>query len=399
MAATKNSTRTAGVRYRLHTSRKYGVGFDRYFFIRYRVDGKLKEEGLGWSSEGWSEKKAAAVLAELKANITLGTGPATLQEKRDIRLEEIEEQKRLDEQERTRNISFSEVWETSYYPFIQANRTSQRAIETEETLYRLWIRPVIGDIPLLKIATLPHMESIKRNMKKAGRSARTIRYALDVVRQVFNHANLKKIYSGQNPAAGKRTTRPRKDNRRNRFLTTDESELLLKALWNKSVTTHDMALLSLRAGLRFGELASLKWGDLDIFTGLGTLKDTKSGENRTVFLTDDVKVMLSRRRPANAKPTNLVFPDQNGNQIKKISKTFVRAIDELGLNNGVEDPREKVVFHTLRRTFATWLLRQGTNIYYIQKLLGHADISTTTRYLDADTDALQNEVMKLQNNS
>ena len=394
--ATWSTTKTPGVRCRFHSTRKHGVNFDRYFAIRMYVDGKRIEQGLGWATEGWSEKKAAAVLAELKANKTLGAGPVTLQEKRDKRLEEIEEQKRLDEQECIRNISFHEVWETSYYPFIQANRTSQRAIETEETLYRLWIRPVIGDTPLLKIATLPHMESIKKNMKKAGRSARTIRYALDVVRQVFNHADLKKIYSGQNPAAGKRTTRPRKDNRRNRFLTSDESESLLKSLLSKSVTTHDMALLSLRAGLRFGELASLKWGDLDIFTGLGTLKDTKSGENRTVFLTDDVKTMLARRRPANAKPSNLVFPDQNGAQIKKISKTFGRTIDELGFNNGVDDSRDKVVFHTLRRTFATWLLRQGTNIYYIQKLLGHADISTTTRYLDADTEALQNEVMKLQ---
>ena len=390
--------KTTGIRYRLHPTRKHGVGFDRYFTIRYKVDGKEKSEALGWASQGWTEAKAAAVLSELKANKTLGTGPVTLQEKRDVRTAEQKEKERLEEQERIRNISFSEVWETSYYPYIQANRKSQRAIETEETLYRLWIKPIIGDIPLLKIATLPHMENIKKNMKKAGRSARTTRYALDVIRQVFNHANLKKIYSGQNPAAGKRTTRPRQDNRRNRFLTSDESDMLLNALLNKSVITHDMALLSLRAGLRFGEIVSLKWGDLNIFTGQGTLKDTKSGMNRTVFLTDDVKAMLARRKPANAKPSSLVFPDQNGEPVKKISKTFGRTIDELGFNNGVDDPREKVVFHTLRRTFATWLLRQGTNIYYIQKLLGHADISTTTRYLDADTDALQTEVLKLQNN-
>ena len=389
--------KTTGVRYRLHSTRKHGVGFDKYFTIRYKVAGKEKSEALGWASQGWTEKKAAAILAELKANHTTGTGPITLQEKRDIRTAAQQEKERMEELDRIRNITFMEVWETSYYPYIQANRKSRRAIETEEALYRLWIKPAIGEIPLLKIATIPHMESIKKSMKKAGRSARTIRYALDVVRQVFNHASLKKIYSGQNPAAGKRTTRPRQDNRRNRFLTPDESDMLLKALFKRSIITHDMVLLSLRAGLRFGEIVSLKWGDLNIFTGQGVLKDTKSGTNRTFFLTDDVKAMLTRRKPADAKPSNLVFPDQNGRPIKKISKTFGRTIDQLGFNNGVDDPREKVVFHTLRRTFATWLLRQGTNIYYIQKLLGHADISTTTLYLDADTDALQTEVLKLQN--
>jgi integrase len=233
-------------------------------------------------------------------------------------------------------------------------------------------------------------------MKAAGRSPRTIRYALDVIRQVYNHADQKNLYRGRNPAAGRQVKRPREDNRRNRYLTSEESELLLKALWSKSKVTHDMTLLSLRAGLRFGEITTIKWLDVDVFTGEGTLKDTKSGKNRPIFLTDDVKTMLARRRPEQAKPGDLVFTDKNGAQIKKISKTFGRTLDDLKFNEGVTDSREKVVFHTLRRTFATWLLEQGTNLYFIQKLLGHADISTTTRYLDADKEAMKNEVLRLQ---
>lgn len=396
MTTTRQATKTAGVRFKWHPSRRHGVSFDKYFSIRYRVDGKLREEGLGWSSEGWSEKKAAAVLAELKANITLGAGPLTLQEKRKEQSDEKKEKQLKEEQDRIKNISFHQVWTTSYFPFIKSNRRSQRAIDTEEILYRLWISPVISDLPLAKIATIPHIETIKKNMKVAQKSARTTRYALDVIRQVYNHADQKNIYRGRNPAAGKQVKRPREDNRRNRFLTSDESELLLKTLLSRSVDVHDMALLSLRAGLRFGEITTLKWGDVDVFTGEGILKDTKSGKNRPIFLTNDVKLMLARRRPVDAKPVSLVFPDQNGTQIKKISKSFGRTLDDLGFNHGVVDPRDKVVFHTLRRTFATWLLQQGTNIYYIQKLLGHADISTTTRYLDADTEAMKIEVLKLQ---
>ena len=51
MASNKFSTQFPGVRYRVHKSRKYNGGnLDRYFFIRYRVNGKLKEEGIGWAS-------------------------------------------------------------------------------------------------------------------------------------------------------------------------------------------------------------------------------------------------------------------------------------------------------------------------------------------------------------
>lgn len=107
--------------------------------------------------------------------------------------------------------------------------------------------------------------------------------------------------------------------------------------------------------------------------------------------------MFVQRQPQTATPAQLVFPDQNGKPMQKISKTFGRVVDPM-FNSGVEDRRERVVFHTLRRTFATWLLNQGTSIYHIQKLLGHASITTTTRYLDADSDTLQDAVMQLQSN-
>jgi len=52
------TTKITEIRYREHPTRKNGaVKKDRYFTIRYRVNGVLKEEGLGWASEGWTEEK------------------------------------------------------------------------------------------------------------------------------------------------------------------------------------------------------------------------------------------------------------------------------------------------------------------------------------------------------
>ena len=82
MAVKWEKTRSTGVRYYKHDTRKHGVKFDVYYAIRYQVDGGTKEEGLGWASDGWSESKARDVRAELVANNRSGEGPRTLKDKR-----------------------------------------------------------------------------------------------------------------------------------------------------------------------------------------------------------------------------------------------------------------------------------------------------------------------------
>jgi len=49
-------------------------------------------------------------------------------------------------------------------------------------------------------------------------------------------------------------------------------------------------------------------------------------------------------------------------------------------NKGVTDPRQKITFHTLRHTFASWLAIQGTHILTIKELLGHQTLAMTERY-------------------
>ncbi|MDR1032346.1 MAG: hypothetical protein LBL30_04505, partial [Holosporales bacterium] len=53
-------TKSVGVRYREHPIRKHGqLRKDRYYTIRYRLDGRVKEERIGWESQGATERKAA----------------------------------------------------------------------------------------------------------------------------------------------------------------------------------------------------------------------------------------------------------------------------------------------------------------------------------------------------
>ena len=386
MALDKHPTQFPGVRYRLHKTKKFSGKPDKYFFIRYRSNGKLREEGIGWASEGWNAKKASLVLSELKKNHLTAEGPQTLAEKRAIENERKELERVKKERLAKETLAFSDYFQHRYFPESKINKT-WRSYAREDSLFRLWIEPVIGRMPFKDIRPF-HLERIKKNMADAGKAPRSIQYALAVVRQVFNHAIKNEIYSGDNPA--RKVTKPKIDNKRMRFLTHEEADLLLANLMARSQQLHDMALLSLHCGLRAGEIFDLTWGCVNFSNGSITLMNTKSGKNRTAFMTHEVRDMLSAKSPG--KPTDLVFYDRGGDKIKEVSNAFNRAIDELGLNVGIEDPRLKVYFHTLRHTFASWLVQNGVDLYTVKELMGHSTLAMTERYSHLKKENLTNAV-------
>lgn len=66
--------------------------------------------------------------------------------------------------------------------------------------------------------------------------------------------------------------------------------------------------------------------------------------------------------------------------MRHVSHNFTALADSLGFNDGVDDRRQKVVFHTLRHTFASWLALDGVDIYRIKELMRHKDLTQTMRY-------------------
>jgi integrase len=229
-------------------------------------------------------------------------------------------------------------------------------------------------------------------MLGAGRAPSTLKYCFATIRQVWNMAKRDGIVTTESPT--KEVKIPKIDNKRLRFLTYDESNILLKELAMLSTQLHDMALLSLHCGLRAGEIFSLEWNDIDFENDLLTLRDTKSGRTRVAYMTEAVKNMLANRK--HFAENALIFPDRNGKKIKRISNSFARAVDVVGLNNGITDKRHKVVFHTLRHTFASWHVQSGTDLYTLQTLMGHQSFSMVTRYAHLSEGTLQKAVKNLE---
>jgi len=388
----KQRTIYPGIRFREHPNRKFNGKPDRYFFIRYRYQGKLKEEGVGWGSEGWNAQKAGQVLARLKESIKLGEGPQTLAEKRKILMEKKEAEQAERERQSRENITFGQIFSDIYFPQARNNKDKE-SFRREQDMFKGWISPVIGDIPLKDISPF-HLEHIKKNMSDAGLAARTIRYALGAIRQVYNFSRFNNLFSGEIPTT--KVKIPQADNRRYRYLTYEEAYQLLQSLSSKSMQIYEVALVSLHCGLRAGEIFSLTWADLDFDNGTMFLRDTKKRRNRTAFMTKAVKDMLQSK--IRGKNDSLIFHGHGETRINRVSPTFARVVKDLGLNAGVTDRRHKVVFHTLRHTYASWLVESGVDLYTVKKLMGHSTIAMTERYSHLGNNTLQNAVKLLEKN-
>lgn len=389
MATKWIKTTFPGVRYREHPDRRHGVKRDQYFVIRFKLEGKDVEESIGWASEGHTASAAFETLAELKRNIKSGTGPRTLAEKRALADQARQEAERVKALEARERIPFADIW-TEYLAQAQADR-GEKALEREVSIYSLWIRPSIGPQPLNKVTDY-HLEKIKSNMLKAGRAPRSIQYCFAIIRQVFNFAISRDMFSGINPVKPKKKSQvklPAIENKRTRFLTREEADQLLDALREVSTEVHDHALISLQTGARASEIWKLRWADVNLETGILTLLDTKNKKSRPAYMTGPVKAMLRARRPANPDPSALVFPSRTGGRIGQVSSTFDRTVDKLGYNAGIKDRRHKVTFHTLRHTFASWHVQNGTDIYVLKELLGHSTIQLTERYAHLGENASQ----------
>ena len=330
---------------------------DTVYYIRYKdpFSGKLYEEKIGSHSEGITANIAFQIRQQRLAKLRLGEEVETLKEKR------------------KKQIRLSDFFYQIYLPSAKANKKPE-TIQREISKFKNWIEPVIGDLPIGKISQI-HIEKIKITMKEANKAPRTIQHTLAILRHIIYQAQKLGFFKGENPAKG---NYPIPDNKRLRFLTPSEAQALLKALKKKNQTTYEMALLALHCGLRFGEIANLRWADIDTDLELIAIRDPKNKTSRWVPMTPTIKKLFVSKTKGDAE--DFVFKDKKGRPFKYVPDSFRDTVQELGLNEGIKDRRFKITFHSLRHTYASWLVQSGVPLYTVQQLLGHKTPIMTQRY-------------------
>ncbi|MCX5888498.1 MAG: site-specific integrase [Deltaproteobacteria bacterium] len=343
----------AGVYFTESTIRKWRERPDRCYWVAFKDAGKLIWERCGWASEGWTPEAAQRRRHELLEQDRAGEYKPKKERKAD-------------------QLTFGELMEKHYLPWATQNK---KHVLGDFSRYAHWLKARFASKALKNIAPLD-LERLKREMREAGKSEATVKHVLCILRQAFNKALVWRLWLGENPCKG--VSFPIPNNARQRFLSQAEAAQVLESLRLRSDQVAQIATMSLYGGLRLGEVLGLTWGNVDFANGIVFVQDTKNKESRPIFITEPIKQILGELTPG--APDELLFKTKAGNPVQQLSKSFAITVKELKLNEGVSDPRERVSFHTLRHTYASWAVMAGVPIYIVGKSIGHKTMTMTERY-------------------
>ncbi len=167
----------------------------------------------------------------------------------------------------------------------------------------------------------------------------------------------------------------------------EKAELdLMKGRITRTVR-HMLVNLALYSGLRVGEIARLKIQDLNldkVDDHYLFVKNGKRGKSRDVYLDKELVKELKKYKAYKKKtlkesvvPEAPLFAGRNGNHptTTTLQISFKKAIEKAGLN-------PKLSIHSCRHTYGTHLYHATKNLRYVQKQLGHSNITMTSIYAD-----------------
>ena len=288
---------------------------------------------------------------------------------------------------------------------VAKQRTRPMTFRGYEHLVRLHILPALGRIRVAKLSP-QHVHSLITRKTREGRLApRTIQYMHSVLRAALNQAVRWRMvhYNAAALVSAPGWTRLEPN-----VLTPEEARRLLDAARGDRLEALYSAALAL--GLRQGEALGLKWGDVDLDTGIlrvrraaqriphqGTqLVETKTARSRRSLVIPPmvISALRSHRARQNLErlaagerwiDNDLVFPSRLGTLADgpNITHRFRRLLKKAGL--------PPMRFHDLRHACASLLLVQGVHPRVVMEILGHSQISLTMNTYSHVLPTLQRE--------
>ena len=167
--------------------------------------------------------------------------------------------------------------------------------------------------------------------------------------------------------------RPKREKKLPEILSKEEVLKIIGSIRN--VKHQAMITLAYSAGLRVSEVAAMAIKDIDSKRMLIHVRQGKGKKDRYTLLSKNTLLLL-RRYVQLYRPKEWLFEGAEPTKhitIRTVQRVFEVACDKAAI-------KKDVSIHTLRHSFATHLLEGGTDIRYIQQLLGHTDTKTTMIY-------------------
>lgn len=301
-----------------------------------------------------SVQDARQIVSEYKLMIAKGNNPAS-------------------ERNKAKEEMTFEQYSTQYLEYVEQHKISWKS---DKYMIDKILNPVFGKLRLSAITTKD--VALLHAKEKDRTSACSANHVFASLRTMMNTA-VKFGLIEKSPCNG--LSKFREGPLRERYLSREELPRFLRALAQEDDTLSKAAiLLLLYTGCRRNEILSMKWNQVRLDEGRLYLPITKNGRSRTIFLNQKASEILqelayNKDDTERTHKSQYVFPSRKGTRkgyLYDLRKPLQKACEIAKIDN--------FRTHDLRHTFASIAVSSGVDLYAVQRLLGHSDISMTQRY-------------------
>jgi len=348
-------TKYDGVYFRYSKKRRYNGKPDKSFKIRYRINGRSKNERIGWQSDGYSAEFA-----------------------RNIRAERIVAIRHGEELPNTKKLTFGEA--AKRYLNDHSTKKSLR-----EDKYRYNDLKHLDDQQITDI-TISDLKKVHTTMRKRGVKHVTYIKVEEFYNKVIKYASEINLIQVRERLKIKI---PRNNEKITEIYTDEMRENYLGVIEQYPYRiVSDIVELIYFTGMRRSEPLKLKWSDYNKHEGYLTLRDAKSGRDEKKILADSSIEIIERQR---GKSKVYIFEHAHEPvKASYLSYHARRMADMAGL------PRDYRPLHSLRHNVGTVMAMNGVPVAIIKEQMNHKNIETTQRYIDIAEEAVQEHVNNLE---
>lgn len=235
---------------------------------------------------------------------------------------------------------------------------------------------------LLRSITYTDLEQFKKyrlntpTQYKRPRAIASVNRELSTLRRMLNVAKRNKWILSRPFNDGEPLILLSQENKRERILTEKEEEQMLALCTGKRAHLKPILIMALDTGMRRGEIFKLTWKEVDFEEKLIYVRafNNKLMKPRWLAMTDRPEVTL--------KELYLRSPKESDGLVFGIKSNVRHSFRWIKKQLGIADAR----FHDLRHTTATTLVREHVPLQEVARILGHTQVQTTFRYINADVD-------------